>query len=116
MTALAKLKLVSVTAGLKSPMVLRRNKLTGKVHDQIQLAKAAIAGDVYAAKKQKFVTDSETGERKQVELAYKLAAGRAPKPSEMKLALQFLKVKPAAAALDQFALAMFNLNGFLYVN
>ena len=54
--------------------------------------------------------------RKQVELAYKLAAGRAPKPSEMKLALQFLKVKPAAAALDQFALAMFNLNGFLYVN
>ncbi len=54
--------------------------------------------------------------RKQVELAYKLAAGRAPKPSEMKLALRFLKVKPAAAALDQFALAMFNLNGFLYVN
>ena len=52
--------------------------------------------------------------RKQVELAYKLATGRAPKPEEMKLALQFLKTKPAA--LNQFALAMFNLNGFLYVN
>jgi hypothetical protein len=69
MTALAKLKLVSVTSGLKSPMVLRRNKLTGTVHDQIQLAKAAITGDSYSAKKQKFVTDAETGERKQVEQA-----------------------------------------------
>ena len=52
--------------------------------------------------------------RKQVQLAYKLATGRAPRPDEMKVALQFLKAQPAA--LDQFALAMFNLNGFLYVN
>lgn len=32
-------------------------------------AKAAVAGDVYAAKKVKFVTDSETGDRKPVEIA-----------------------------------------------
>ncbi len=69
MTALLKLKLVSVQAGQKSPTVLRRNKLTGKLEDQIRLAKAANAGGVYAAKKVKFVTDAETGERKQVELA-----------------------------------------------
>ena len=69
MSALLKLKLVSVQAGQKSPTVLRRAKLTGKLHDQIQLAKAANAGGVYAAKKVKFVTDAETGERKQVELA-----------------------------------------------
>ena len=69
MSALLKLKLVSVQAGQKSPMVLRRNKLTGKLDDQIAYAKAAAAGDVYAAKKVKFVTDQETGERKQVELA-----------------------------------------------
>ena len=69
MTALLKLKLVSVQAGQKSPTVLRRNKLTGKIHDQIQLANAANAGGVYAAKTVKFVTDAETGERKLVELA-----------------------------------------------
>jgi hypothetical protein len=69
MTALAKLKLVSVQAGKKSPMVLRRNKLTGHLAHQISLAKAATEGDVYAAKRMKFVTDAETGQRKQVEIA-----------------------------------------------
>lgn len=69
MTALAKLKLVSVQADRKSPMVLRRAKLTGKLGDQIAYAKAAAAGDVFAAKKVKFVTDSETGDRKPVEIA-----------------------------------------------
>ena len=69
MTALAKLKLVSVQADRKSPMVLRRNKLTGRLHDQISLAKATSAGDVYAAKKVKFMTDAQTGERKPVEIA-----------------------------------------------
>jgi hypothetical protein len=69
MTALAKLKLVSVQAGQKSPTVLRRAKLTGHLTHQIALAKAATAGDVYAAKRVKFVTDAETGDRKQVEIA-----------------------------------------------
>jgi hypothetical protein len=69
MTALAKLKLVSVQAGRKSPSVLRRSKLTGHLSHQISLAKAANAGDVYAAKKVKFITDAETGERRQVEIA-----------------------------------------------
>lgn len=69
MTALAKLKLVSFQAQGRSPMALRRNKLTGKIGDQIAYAKAANAGEIYAAKRVKFVTDSETGERKQVEIS-----------------------------------------------
>ena len=48
---------------------------------------------------------------KQVDLAYRLAAGRAPNPKEKALALEFLKQQP----LREFALAMFNLNAFLYV-
>jgi hypothetical protein len=69
MSTLAKLKLVSVTAERKSPDVLRRNKLTGKIDHQIAYAKATIAGEVYAAKRVKFVLDGESGERKQVELS-----------------------------------------------
>jgi len=69
MTALLKLKLVSVQAGQKSPAVLRRNKLTGKLGDQIAYAKAANAGEIYASKRVKFVADAETGERKQVEIS-----------------------------------------------
>lgn len=69
MSALAKLKLVSFQAQGRSPIVLRRNKLTGKLGDQIAYAKAANAGEIYAAKRVKFVTDSESGERKQVEIS-----------------------------------------------
>jgi hypothetical protein len=69
MTALAKLKLVSVQAGLKSPIVIRRNKPTGHLTHQIALAKAANAGDVFTAKKVKFLTDTATGERTSVEVS-----------------------------------------------
>jgi hypothetical protein len=48
----------------------------------------------------------------QVNLAYKLAAGRAPTAKEKQIALEFLKTQP----LSEFALAVMNLNAFLYVN
>jgi hypothetical protein len=69
MSALGKLKLVSVVAGLKSPTISRRNKLTGHLIHQIALAKAAVAGEVFTAKTVKFVTDQESGERKPVEIS-----------------------------------------------
>ncbi|MFN7924086.1 MAG: DUF1549 and DUF1553 domain-containing protein [Bryobacteraceae bacterium] len=52
------------------------------------------------------------GAAEQVDLAYKLAAGRAPSAKEKKLALEFLAKQP----LSEFALAILNLNAFLYVN
>jgi hypothetical protein len=57
--------------------------------------------------------------RREVMLGYKLTAGRSPKPAELRAALEFLNAKTPAAqaqAREQFALAMFNLNAFLYVN
>ncbi len=47
----------------------------------------------------------------QIERAYWLAAGRPPSERERQLALDFLREQP----LSEFALAMFNLNAFLYV-
>ncbi len=47
-----------------------------------------------------------------VELAYRLAAGRLPTPREKELAVAFLKTQ----SLKEFALAVFNLNAFLYAN
>lgn len=69
MSALSKLKLVSAQADHKSPAILRRNKLTGKIEVQIAAAKAATEGGNYSASRVKYVKDSETGERKQVEIA-----------------------------------------------
>jgi hypothetical protein len=48
----------------------------------------------------------------QITLAYRLAAGRAPTLKEKQIALEFLKTQP----LSEFALAVMNLNAFLYVN
>jgi hypothetical protein len=49
---------------------------------------------------------------RQVGLAFRLAAGRQPTAREMELAVRFLKAQPA----KEFALAVFNLNAFLYVD
>ncbi|HEY8748658.1 MAG TPA: DUF1549 and DUF1553 domain-containing protein [Tepidisphaeraceae bacterium] len=46
-----------------------------------------------------------------IEKAYQLTLGRSPTDKERGLAAQFLKDQP----LKEFALALFNLNGFLYV-
>jgi hypothetical protein len=46
-----------------------------------------------------------------ITLAYRLATGRAPSPREIQLAQEFLRTQP----LREFALAVFNLNAFLYV-
>ncbi len=58
--------------------------------------------------------ESEAGPdpAKQVDLAYRLAAARAPNPQEMRQAVAFLKTQ----SRREFALAIFNLNAFLYVN
>jgi hypothetical protein len=48
----------------------------------------------------------------QVDLAYRLAAGRMATVKEKRLALEYLKKNP----LREFALAIFNLNAFLYIN
>jgi mono/diheme cytochrome c family protein len=46
-----------------------------------------------------------------VDLAFRLATGRLPAPEERRLAIGFLGDQP----LKEFALALFNLNAFLYV-
>jgi Protein of unknown function (DUF1553)/Protein of unknown function (DUF1549) len=48
---------------------------------------------------------------RRIELAFQLVAGRPPSRREMELSRRFLK----AESLKEFALAMFNLNAFLYV-
>ena len=68
MSALAKLKLVaSKRQTAVSPVQHRRNKLAGKITEQMEIATAQKEGKLYAPKKLKVITDSETGERRTVE-------------------------------------------------
>ncbi len=61
---------------------------------------------------QRLEQDAGSDPASQVERAYLLAAGRVPTPREKELAVKFLAKQP----LSEFALAVFNLNAFLYVD
>jgi hypothetical protein len=65
--------------------------------------------DAFAKRLQEEVGDNR---ELQVGLAYRLATGCVPTAKEKRLALQFLTEAP----LREFALAMFNLNSFLYIH
>jgi len=68
MSSLAKLKLVnSKRSRTVSPIVHRRNKLIGKLSEQIELVTAQQEGRLYAPKKVKTVTNADTGERRAIE-------------------------------------------------
>jgi hypothetical protein len=58
--------------------------------------------------------ESEAGPslRKQIDLGYRLVTGRPARLKEMQASLAFLKTQPKR----EFALALLNLNSFLYVN
>ena len=68
MSALNSLKLVtSKKHQTVSPIVVRRNKLCAKLHEQIALCEAQKNGETYAPKHLKTFTDKHTGERKTIE-------------------------------------------------
>jgi hypothetical protein len=61
---------------------------------------------------QRLEREAGSNPARQVERAYLLATGRAPTAREKELAMTFLAKQP----LTEFALAVFNLNAFLYVD
>jgi hypothetical protein len=68
MTVFSKLKLVASKKERNfSPIVARRNKLAGKIDEQLLFATAQRDGQIYAPKRLKNVIDKATGERKTVE-------------------------------------------------
>ena len=69
MGALDQLKLSAVKKPAHLPaIVLRRNKLSNKLWEQIELAKSQMDGTQFVVKKYRSFTDKETGLRKQIEM------------------------------------------------
>jgi hypothetical protein len=69
MSAFNTLKLSALQKPLNVPPIQqRRNKLAKRLWEQMELAKALIAGTQYTAKKFRSYTDAESGLRKQVEV------------------------------------------------
>jgi hypothetical protein len=73
MTVFSKLKLVASKKDRNvSPVVARRNKLVGKIDEQLLFATAQRDGQIYAPKSLKILTDKVTGERKRVEISKRI--------------------------------------------
>jgi len=69
MSVLSNLKLVDVKKPRNMPaIVVRRNKLSSKLWEQIQLAKSQLEGTQFVVTKFRSVKDRETGILKQVEV------------------------------------------------
>lgn len=73
MSTLSNLKLVAVKKPTQMPVIqIRRNKLSSKLWEQIQLAKSQMEGTQFVVKKFRSYTDKETGLRKQLEVPKRL--------------------------------------------
>ena len=67
MSTLSSLKLVAARKPVKpSGLVQRRHKLSNKLWEQLQLAQAQAAGEIYAPTRQRVIKDPETGLRREV--------------------------------------------------
>jgi hypothetical protein len=82
----------------------------------LELLNGQTSNDLAAAFAARLLKERSTATQR-VEYAWRLAAGRAPTGAEKSLALKFLAGAPDdPARVKEFALAVFNLNAFLYVN
>ena len=82
----------------------------------LELLNGAASNDLAAALAGRLLKEKKTTAER-VEYAFRLATGRRPSAKEQALAIQFLSAAPEDEKLvKEFALAVMNLNAFLYVN
>jgi hypothetical protein len=82
----------------------------------LELLNGQTSNDLAAAFAARLLKERKTAAER-VEYAWRMAAGRAPTVAEKSLALKFFAGAPDdPAKVKEFALAVFNLNAFLYVN
>ncbi|HVX13408.1 MAG TPA: DUF1549 and DUF1553 domain-containing protein [Pirellulales bacterium] len=77
----------------------------------LELLNGKLSNELADALADRLAREAPGNARDQIDLAYRLVAGRPPNDGEAALAAEFLAHQP----LREFALAMFNVNAFLYV-
>jgi len=113
MNAISKLKLVAVQADHRSPALSRRHKLNAQIATQIAIAKAQTEVAVFAATRQKFVQDAQTGERKAVQVSKRVNPWWFPAPNgKIALALRY-GAKPIELAKGKNAIEVNTMDELL---
>ena len=78
----------------------------------LELLNGELANELADALAARLLREAGGDPVRQITLAFQYAAGRRPTDDEMEISQQFLQSQP----LREFALAMFSLNGFMYVD
>jgi len=78
----------------------------------LELLNGATANTLATTFAERLEKEAGADHARQIDLAFRLTLGRGPSAAERELSLRFLREQP----LREFALAMFNLNGFLYLD
>jgi len=84
---------------------------TTHVPQALELLNGSLSNELAGAFAARLEAETGGSPDRVVERAFRLALGRPPTSEERELSLAFLREQP----LKEFALAVFNLNGFLYV-
>jgi hypothetical protein len=106
-----RLPLMEVFDGPDMQISCPRRESSTHAPQALELLNGAFTNQMAGLLAERLQREAGASVAKQVDLAYRLAAGRAPNAKEKQLAVQFLKTQP----LREFALAMLNVNAFLYV-
>ena len=77
----------------------------------LEMLNGGLSNDLAASFARRLEGESGGDRGRLVDRAFSIALGRPPTPEERSIALDFLRDQ----STDEFALALFNLNGFLYV-
>jgi hypothetical protein len=77
----------------------------------LELLNGRLSNDLARSFARRLVAETGGAPERLVPRAYLLALGRNPTRQEQAIALEFLREQP----IEEFTLALFNLNGFLYV-
>jgi hypothetical protein len=77
----------------------------------LELLNGPLSNELATAFAQRLEAETNPDPLHRINLAYQLAMGRPPSPLELRIATKFLREQ----SLKEFALALFNLNGVLYV-
>lgn len=98
----------------KPPLLTSCARRESSTHapQSLELLNGDTANDLAALFAARLRRDAGSDPDRIVERAYTLVTGRPPEPDELRLGRSYLESGP----LREFALAMFNLNAFLYVN
>jgi hypothetical protein len=88
-----------------------RRDATTHARQTLELMNGALSNEIAAAFARRLKVECGNDVNRQIDRAFQLTVARHPTDDELRIAMTFLQNNP----LEEFALATFNLNGFLYV-